>query len=159
MLVMKLIFLGFELLTYYFLRKLLIHYKKDDYKVFWYWLCLGFVGNLHHECIFIAFLLASIFYVKEHKILWAAIFLSLAIFTKFTPLMFVSFFIFSLSRNDAFKYVLIVTMSCVTLLIPMYYQDGYLYLFKSIQLYFGSFEFNSSLYYLSTYVEWVLARF
>lgn len=163
MLVMKLIFLGSELASFYFLRKLLVYYQKDENRVFWYWLCplivLEFVGNLHHEAIMLTFVLGAIYYLKQSKTGLSAIFLGLAIFTKLTPLLFVPFFVFSLSQKESFKYTLILVMSLVIMFLPMGYQEGYLFLFKSIQLYFGSFEFNSSLYYLSTYVEWVLIDF
>jgi len=152
MVIMKLIFLGFELLSFYFLRLLLKDYKKEEYHVFWYWLCplvlLEFVGNLHHECLMITFVLGAIWYLKSKQILLSGLFLSLAIFTKLTPLLFIPFFVLSIALKDNFRFIGILIVSSVVMILPIIYNDGYLYFLKSINLYFSSFEFNSSFYQL-----------
>ena len=154
---MKILFLAFELITFQLLKKILIIYKKPIGNIFWYWLCplviLEFVGNLHHECLMITFLLAAIYYIKSQRNQLAAIFLALAIFTKLTPLLFVPFFIFSISIKQNIKFISTLIISSIILSLPIYYDQGYMDLLKSIQLYFSSFEFNSSLYQLAIFGE------
>lgn len=146
MVVMKTIFLGFELISFYFLKNLLTIYKKPEHHVFWYWLCpliiLEFVGNLHHEAIMITFVLGSIWYLKSEKIILSALFLIFAIFTKLTPVLFIPFFIFSISIKQNIKFITALGITSLIFAFPIYYNEGYLFLLKSIQLYFSSFELD-----------------
>lgn len=157
LIVMKIIFLGFELISFYFLKHLLSIYKKPNHHIFWYWLCpliiLEFIGNLHHESIMIALVLGAIWYLKSERVILSALFLSLAIFTKLTPILFVPFFIFSISLKQNIRFITTLGLASLLLAFPIYYDEGYLFLLKSIQLYFSSFEFNSSFYQLALYIE------
>jgi alpha-1,6-mannosyltransferase len=153
--VMKCIFLAFEILLFYALQLIL---KEQKRKAFWYWLCplviLEFSGNLHHEVLMIAFLLLSIYFFQKEKIIPCALFLSLAIATKLSPLLFLPFFFLSIKSSSRWMFLVLCFGFTSLFLSPLVYQNGHLFFYKSIQLYFSSFEFNSSFFKITQLISW-----
>lgn len=161
MIVMKTITLLFECLSLYFLTKLLPESHKRQ--ALWYWLCplvlLEFVGNLHHEYLVICFMLGTYYFLKKEKHIFSAIFFALAVFSKLNPLLFLPFIIIVLPASKRLDYLIYFSIAAVLLLVPMTLQNGLQYFGKSVQLYFGDFEFNSSLYQLTLPITWAWEEF
>ena len=148
-LVMKVFFVVAELLSFYFLYHLVSPNKRAH--LFFYWLCplvvIEFVGNLHFECLMLTFLLGAIYFSKKEKAWLTGLFLVLAVYTKFVPLVFVPFFFFHLAAHKRLTFVLSFGVFLVVGFAPFYSIEALSGLWSSIQLYFGSFEFNSCFMY------------
>lgn len=147
--VMKFIFLLGELCSFYFLKKLLSDSAREK-QVYLFWLCplvvIEFMGNLHFEAFMITFILAAFWYFKQEKWFFCALFFSLAFYTKLVPLAFFPFFVVASSKK--IKFTLFTVLFLLVGSIPVIFESGYLYVFESVKLYFGSFEFNSGIAYL-----------
>lgn len=105
-------------------------------------------GNLHFEGIMIAFLMFSILLLLEGHWVGAAISFGLAVSTKLLPLMLLPLLIRRLGwlRSILFGGIVgIVTLLCF---LPILSSEALLNQSQSLDLYFQSFEFNASLYYL-----------
>lgn len=109
---------------------------------------LELTGNLHFEAFLIFFLLLSIFFIFDKRAIKAALSFSVAVSAKLLPLIFIPLFILRLGWRTAFQFCVIVTLSCVLMLLPLWDIDIITGFGQSLGLYFGKFEFNASLYYL-----------
>ncbi len=150
---MKLLFVFGDVAIYFILKNLL---KIEVKKLAWYWMCplivIEFSGNLHHELWLILFVILALYFLKQQKAIWLAMCLSLAIFTKLTPLLFVPFFFVYVSKKWVFSLCMI--FFCAILVFPMLYNHGFTFFIKSVHLYFSTFEFNSSFYVLFKPLFW-----
>lgn len=111
---------------------------------------LEFTGNLHFEVWVIAFVLAA-FYVSQvysHKIGLSAVLFGLAISTKLLPALFLPLIWRYLGFKKGFIFCATAMLTFGLSFTP--YLDVAIVqnMAKSIDLFFRSFEFNASLYYL-----------
>jgi alpha-1,6-mannosyltransferase len=154
LLVMKSAFLLAELTVCHLLYTLLPKDKK--HLVAWYWLCplvlMEFMGNLHHEVWMILFVLAAVKALREDKCAWSGFYLSLAVFTKLTPMLFFPFFF--LKVKNKIEFCIIFGLISIILIIPMCAQEALGNFSQSLNLYFTTFEFNSSFYKLFEPLFW-----
>jgi len=154
--ILKLLFLSAEILSIGLIYRLLKHFKMDEWNVLWYTLnpliIIEFAGNLHFECIMITGVLAAFYLIIQKRIYLSAIAFSVAIGTKLIPLILVPLLI----KRVSFKSLFILGAICLGLLIGMFFpliHEGFFQNFwSSLDLYFRSFEFNASIYYL---VRWL----
>ncbi|MEQ9468525.1 MAG: glycosyltransferase 87 family protein [Ekhidna sp.] len=151
--VIRLILLVADLGSLFMLQKLLIHYGKSANLAFWYFLnplvILEFVGNLHFEGLVIFFLLAGIYgYEKNRNWLSASVF-GLAIGTKLLPLIYLPYlFLKGLKERRWFISILAGIIGLLTFL-PMLNIQFISGITGSLDLYFRSFEFNASIYFIA----------
>lgn len=105
-------------------------------------------GNLHFEGVMLFFLIWAIYLLLVKSWKWSAIVMALSICVKLIPLIFLPI----LLRKMAFKKALIYYVIClgvVTILFAPFISVEFLENFmSSINLYFQSFEFNASIYYI-----------
>jgi hypothetical protein len=146
------------------LKKLLRFYKKDEKLVFLYALnplvIIEFTGNLHFEAVMIFFTLLSIWLLLQNKWVWAAVGLSLAINAKLLPLIFFPLFIQHIGWRKSIYAGFVVANCTVLLFIPFLYKLEYLQNFiSSLQLYYGKFEFNGSIYQLLKEAGWRILHY
>lgn len=166
---LKLIIFFFECATIYLLPKLLVSYKKSSSVnagqqaklVFLYSLnplvILELTGNIHFEGIMIFFTLLSVWLLMKHKQLLSALAMALAICTKLLPLLFLPLLIKKMKFKQAVFYIGITAVFCLALILPVIYNlslaGNY---FNSLQLYYGKFEFNGSIYLVFRWVGMML---
>ncbi|MEL6535039.1 MAG: glycosyltransferase 87 family protein [Bacteroidota bacterium] len=141
-----------EVGSIYLIYKLLAKYKKPQGPVLLYALnplvIIEFTGNLHFEALVIFFLLLSVYLLKtRHRILSSFAF-GFAVITKLLPLMFLPLLFKRLKLDRAILYYSIVGAVVVVSFLPFLSRDFLLGLSDSLSLYFASFEFNASIYYL-----------
>ncbi len=109
-------------------------------------------GNLHFEGLTISLLLGAFYLILMGKKLTSGIMYGMAICTKLVPLLFVPLlFSFTKIRN----YILLlmgITASIFLLFLPFIDTDLMATFGSSISLYFNSFEFNASLYYIFRWI-------
>ena len=162
--ILRVFILAFDFGNIYLIRKLLKFYKKDNKLVYLYALnplvIVEFTGNLHFEAVMIFFTLLSIWLLLHDKWIWAAIALSLAIHAKLLPLIFFPLFIHHIGWKKS-VYAGFIVAACV--FIPFFAflnQPQYLENFiSSLQLYYGKFEFNGSIYQLLKEAGWKILKY
>ena len=148
--VQRLFILAAEMLSMYYLIKILQLQKQDRNLLLLYALnplvILELAGNLHHEALMIAFFLGAVYLGMQKKMIGSGVMLALAIASKLLPLMFVPLMIL---RTKA-KIKLIVTLGIAMLLLflPLLDRSFIQGMWSSLTLYYQKFEFNAGLYYL-----------
>ncbi len=153
--VMKTIMVLFELGTFGMIKKLLNHFNLPLKYLLIYALnpliILEITGNLHLEGAMIFFLLAAFWLFLKRRFWFGSICFLLAVNTKLIPLILLPYLIFSLRWKESAKLIAVVGFGTVLLHIPFLGSDFIVHFGDSLALYFQSFEFNASLYYL---VRW-----
>lgn len=110
---------------------------------------LELTGNLHNEGIMIFFLVAALYFFFKKKIILFSVFYSLAVSFKLIPIvLFPALFLF-LAFKERIKFTLISGILMLALLSPIFISNIANGFFESINLYFQSFEFNASIYYIA----------
>ncbi len=151
--ILKSLMLISELVSLYFLIRILRFFKQSEYYALAYFLnpliLIELIGNVHFEVFMICFMVLMIYMLCLEAYFRAGLFFALAISVKLLPLMFVPLlFFYLLRKQDGFwKFALSSVLLLAVLFIPMF-QDHYLNIWQSIDLYFQRFEFNASIYYL-----------
>ncbi len=140
-----------DLLSYYFLRKILIENGQKGKRALIYFLnplvILEGVGNLHFEVLVTGFLMMGVYYLNKYP--WKAAFgFGLAIATKLLPLIFLPAILsHGKIKQRLWLVLLIVTIASVTF-IPMLNPAFFMGMKASMGLYFQKFEFNASIYFI-----------
>lgn len=109
-------------------------------------------GNVHFEAVMIFFLLFTIYFLQKNKYLLSILTYSLAISSKLIPLMFLPFMFRRLGFAKGILISILTLIINLLLFIPFIDQTLIQNFFDSISLYFQTFEFNASIYYL---IRWI----
>jgi len=151
--VVRVLIIVAEIGCIYLIKKLLAHYQLPSKNVLLYALnplvILELTGNLHFEPFMIFFLLLAIYLMIKNRLALSGISWSAAIGFKLIPLIFLPLLIRRL--NIKAQVVIYATTGIATLLLflPLYDEALINGLSSSLTLYFQTFEFNASLYYLA----------
>jgi alpha-1,6-mannosyltransferase len=169
----------------YFGKKLLKRLNLPVKNIFWYFLnpfiIIEMTGNLHFEPVMLFFLVWALYKLHQQKWIFAAILIACSVSVKLIPLLFLPlFFQWFVNKNDlkqnekpqsqneqtsfknlAFKIVklslfyLIVLTFTLLLFLPFYNSELIGNYSNSIGLWFRSFEFNASFYYIFREIGYV----
>lgn len=149
--IMKLVILACEMGSIVLIVKLLKHFNLPEKNVLWYALhpvvILELVGNIHFEAIMIFGSLLAIWLLVKNKWIYSAIAMGVAIVAKLLPLMFLPFLLKRL-RWKSIRYYFIVGITVIILFLPLLNPVFIQNISESIGLYFQSFEYNGSIYYM-----------
>ena len=104
-------------------------------------------GNLHFEALMIAFLLGSVYWVRRNLGL-SAVFFGLAVCTKLVPLILLPLYWRWLGWRKALLFYGLVGLTTAVLFFLLVTPELVAGMQKSIGLYFQTFEFNASVYYI-----------
>lgn len=170
---MRVFILAFEIGIIWVGKKLLCNLAMPSVSIFWYALnpliILELNANLHVESIMLFFFLLSCYLLKKQRILLGAFIFALSVLTKlftFYLFPFLVFFFAStkeetlISRFFHKKYILFLLVSLSVIVLSFFafglydYKDNYM---ASVGLWFGTFEFNASVYYVLRWIgyQWV----
>ncbi len=160
---LRVILVAFDIVFLVYARKLLKLIGKNEKLLFWYILnplcILEITGNLHLEGVMISLFVASIYVIMKHKIVLSSILLSLSVSAKLLSLLFFPFIlkhIYSNFKSKSVQSLLLYTaVFLLTLALPFLFflnSEGSANFISSIGLWFTTFEFNASLYYLFRWV-------
>ncbi len=153
--IMKLVLLFCEIGSILLIIKLLQHFNLPQRNVLIYALnpvvILEIVGNIHFEGVLIFGSLLAVWLLVRQRWASSAAAMSVAIAAKLLPLMFLPFLIKRL-KWKSIRYYLVVGVAVILLFSPLLNKDFLLNISESIGLYFRSFEYNGSIYYL---LRWV----
>lgn len=146
----------------YFGKKLLEKLKIHINTIFLYalnpFVIIELTGNLHFEPVMLFFLIWSLYLLHQRKWIWAAILVACSVSVKLIPLLFLplfyQFFIKNeVSYTDGFKKLILfysIIIATIILLFLPFYSTAFLNNYtESVGLWFRSFEFNASFYYLA----------
>jgi len=154
--VMKGVMLTAELGTFWVMKKLLRHFNLSLKWLLLYALnpliILELTGNLHFEGVMIFFLLSAYYLFLKNKLWPAALCFLLAVNTKLIPLLLMPYLVFSLGWKRAAGLTGILAVGTLGLHLPFLDQTFITNFADSLGLFFQTFEFNASIYYL---VRWV----
>jgi hypothetical protein len=115
-------------------------------------------GNVHFDAVMIFFLVLS-FCFLSNRIYLSALFLGLSIASKLVPVLFIPLIIVKLGWRQGLLYSVISGVVTVVLFAFFIDRETILHLLKSINLFFTTFEFNASLYYIIRWVGKLLLGF
>ena len=150
--VMRSLVIAAEVGSLVIIRSLLIKFKLPKKNVLIYALnplvTLELTGNLHAEAFVIFFLLLSILFIIDKKVIKAALSFSIAVCTKLLPLIFIPLLTLRFGWKKSFQFCAVLALCCVLLFLPLWDREIITGFSQSLGLYFKKFEFNASLYYL-----------
>ncbi|NNK89795.1 MAG: hypothetical protein HKO89_04240 [Saprospiraceae bacterium] len=152
--VLRVLILIAEVVSFFFLVKILEYLKKPAYYALIYMLnpliIVELTGNLHFEAIMICFLLGFIYFLIHKKYLSATLFFNLSIATKLLPLMFVPAVMWYLYQKGELRRFIISSIIISSIMfLPLFWSLDLNNFLSSIDLYFQKFEFNASIYYIT----------
>lgn len=116
-------------------------------------------GNLHFEAIMIFFLLLSIWLLVKGKWIYATIPFALAISSKLLPVMLLPLLLRRIGFWKTTFFSGITLVISALLFLPLYSPEALAHLLESVRLYYESFEFNASIYYVIRWLGYVFIGF
>ena len=150
----KLLLTAVDIIILYLLYRLLKKNKLPSRQILWYALnplvILEFTGNLHMDGLMIAGLLGAILVMDQKHVWWSSLLMSVSIASKLLTLMLIPFMPRRLYWKKMILFaVLTMTWSSIIFWFSFGVQTGWL---DSVRLWFTSFEFNASIYYVVRFV-------
>lgn len=139
-----------DVMLYFGLKKLLKQVKLKENLVYLYWLSplviVELIGNLHFELWLMLFLVLSLSMLLKGKAWWAGLFLALSVCMKLSSLMALPLFILFIGFRKGWKMLLSFCLFTFFICVPLLDQLALEHFTNSLSLYFGKFEFHSSLF-------------
>lgn len=159
--ILRLVIILFDLGNIYIIRKLLHHFKKKESLVFLYALnplvIIELTGNLHFEAVMIFFTLLSFWLILQNKWVLASVMLGFAVCAKLLPLLLLPLFLKHIGFKKTVYAGLILGFTVLILFLPFIHNLTLAQHFlSSLQLYYGNFEFNGSIFQLLKSAGWGL---
>ena len=161
---LRILIIGADIGILYFGKKLLERLKMPVKNIFWYFLnpfiVIELTGNLHFEAVMLFFVIWSLYLLDTKRWVLAAITLGISISVKLVPLLFLPLFYKYLVPKGLFgkgfwkmKKFYWVTLATVVLCFAPFVSKTFITNFSAtIGLWFQSFEFNASVYYI---IRWI----
>ena len=160
--VMRVILIFADVVTFLFLRKLLQQLKLPQHRAFWCFLnplvIIELTGNLHFEGLMVMYLLISIYLLLKKKWIWAAVLFGLSVSVKLLPLVLLPLFYHYFRKQERlniYKLIAFYGITFLTILITFlpFLSVELIHNFgDSVALWFNKFEFNTSIYYV---IRWI----
>jgi hypothetical protein len=159
LIVLKTVIFLSEIGTIYLLNRLIILSKKDPSLILIYLLnplvIIELTGNIHFEALMIFFFLLTVLLFYRQKYVGSAAALSLAIQAKLLPILVLPLLIKKIGIRKTVWYgsfciLLTVLLSLGLINTP----DRITHIAKSLNLYYGQFEFNGGIYLFFRTLSW-----
>ena len=146
-----------DLLAMWGLVKILDYFEKDRKLVLFYFLnpliIIELVGNIHAEVLMVASLIWMAYFLLKESYWKAGIFYAIAIASKILPFLLGPLLLLYLIKKKAwFGFFAVSGLLVVGSFTLMLLGSNISHLLDSIDLYFRSFEFNASIYYLGRWI-------
>jgi hypothetical protein len=158
--IIRIFIIAAEIGTLLLLPKLLRQYNLPAQNMVWYafnpLILLELTGNLHFEAFVIFFIVLSLYYFKKSELFRSSLSLGFAIAFKLLPLILIAAYFRKISLQNWIKYGLVSVLVLLLSLIPILFSNALNGILNSSELYFTSFEFNGSIYYLTRAIGYTL---
>lgn len=157
----KVLILASDLLAYMGLSKLLKHFNLSPKYALLYFLnpliIIEFVGNLHFESLMVCALIWSLYFLAKNRNVAGGLFYGIAVLVKLIPLMFGPIILYyTIKKGTWISFFGIAGLVCLLGFGVQFYGVDIQHFASSLDLYFRSFEFNASLYYvLRQFGQWL----
>jgi len=147
----KILLIATDALIVFFLYRLLIRLNQSLERVLWYALnpliIMEFTGNLHMDGLMIAGLLGAVVLTEKRNILGSSFMMAFSMLSKLLTLILIPF----MPRHLYWRKLSLFTLCSVAISVFVFWwtfgsNTGWL---ESVHLWFTSFEFNASLYYIA----------
>lgn len=150
--VMRALIILADIGVFYFGRKLLKALHLNSKVIFIYLLnpliIIELTGNLHFEGIMIFFLVWSLYLFHQNKWQLSGVIMACSIGLKLLPLLFLPLYFKHLKFKKLLLFYTIVGLSVFVFFLPFISEHLIANYSKTIGLWFGTFEFNGSIYLL-----------
>lgn len=163
--VLRLIIIVADVGILYFGKKLLERLQLPIKNIFWYilnpFIIIEMTGNLHFEPVMVFFLIFGMYQLHQQKWIWSAVLIACSVSVKLIPLLFLPlFFQWFVIRKKASQiskssqicklifFYTITFIITVLLFLPFYSSIFIENYSNSVGLWFKTFEFNASFYYI-----------
>lgn len=183
--VFRVIIIAADIGTLYVGKKLLEDLKLPMNNIFWYilnpFIIIELTGNLHFEGIMVFFLLLSLYLLHSGKWKMAAVIFALSVSVKLIPLLFLPLFFKYFIKNNRnldlvenannnsvtsplsftklIGFYSIIGITIFLLFAPFYSSEFINNYSKTVGLWFSTFEFNASLYYIAREIGYKLTGY
>lgn len=147
----KVLMIATDMVIVYLLYKLLLANNQPAQRVLWYTLnpliLIEFTGNLHMDGIMIAGLLGAVYLSNKKSIVWSSLLMAFSVLSKMLTLILIPF----MPNRLYWKKMIFFSMLSFSMSMLIFYASfgSYTGWIKSVRLWFVSFEFNASMYYLA----------
>ena len=139
-----------------YIRKLLDGLQMSHHHVLWYALnplvIVELSGNLHFEGMMLMCVVIGIYWLIHNKWGGAAVWWAMAISIKLIPILFLPVLLKRLGLVKSVWFYIITSIVIAFTFLPFLDEQLIHHLFSSIDLYFRTFEFNASIYYI---IRWL----
>ena len=155
--------IGFEIGTYFIIKKILNRYSLNLNRIWWYWLnplvILELTGNLHGEGILIFFLLLALYNFSKLKDFNGGLFLGLSVLSKPFSLIFFPILLLKSRRYRSKNLLLGAIPLIIIAFLPFLNWSNFNHFLQNLDLYFPSFEFNGSVFNVLKWVGYQVFNF
>jgi hypothetical protein len=145
-----------EFFTIKYIKRLLEVLKLPQHNVLWYALnplvIVELSGNLHYEGMMMMCIVIALYWLMQHKWAGAALWWAMAISIKLIPILFLPVLLKRLGVVKSVWFYFITALVLAFTFLPFLDYKLIEHIFSSIDLYFRTFEFNASVYYV---IRWI----
>lgn len=158
--VMKIIYVLVDIFSVFGLIKILDHLQMDRKLSFVYFLnplvITELVGNIHAEVLMVCGLIWMSYFLIKEKYWQAGVFYALAIASKILPFLIGPLLLlYLIAKKKWLSFFVSAGLIVVISFGLMLYGSDVSHLLESIDLYFRSFEFNASIYYVGRWLGYL----
>ena len=160
---LRFIYFMFEMLLFFLGKNLIKTLKLSPNLASWYFLnpllIIETYGNLHGEGVMCGIFLLGLGFLFQKRVFFSALLFGITIAFKLFPLLFLPLFYFYFRRKRRLLFYGIITTTVFLFFLPFSNENTALNYWKTLNLWFNTFEFNASLFYLLRAIGFELVGF
>ena len=160
---LRFIYFMFEMLLFFLGKNLIKTLKLSPNLASWYFLnpllIIETYGNLHGEGVMCGIFLLGLGFLFQKRVFFSALLFGISIAFKLFPLLFLPLFYFYFRRKRRLLFYGIITTTVFLFFLPFSNENTALNYWKTLNLWFNTFEFNASLFYLLRAIGFKLVGF
>ena len=160
---LRFIYFMFEMLLFFLGKNLIKTLKLSPNLASWYFLnpllIIETYGNLHGEGVMCGIFLLGLGFLFQKRVFFSALLFGISIAFKLFPLLFLPLFYFYFRRKRRPLFYGIITTTVFLFFLPFSNENTALNYWKTLNLWFNTFEFNASLFYLLRAIGFKLVGF